>query len=182
MLRGGTNCHRVSVSPHSIGGSQPGAEAGRRALEWLGKVRELIGSGYPRILYPVHYEARRKFHARFFCARARNCQKYNEMDELWTKKNCGILRANRDPVDKQLRTGIRKFQLHARAIGKLGPLEWVLNTPSHHPVHHARNPRYLDRNYAGTLIISVFGMWLFLLKNRGQFDGAPQAPSRVVAR
>jgi hypothetical protein len=38
-------------------------------------------------------------------------------------------------------------------IGKLGPLEWVLNTPSHHRVHHARNPKYLDKNYAGTLII-----------------------------
>ena len=29
----------------------------------------------------------------------------------------------------------------------------MLNTPSHHRVHHARNPRYLDRNYAGILII-----------------------------
>jgi sterol desaturase/sphingolipid hydroxylase (fatty acid hydroxylase superfamily) len=46
-----------------------------------------------------------------------------------------------------------QFWIHTRAIGKLGPLEWVLNTPSHHRVHHARNPKYLDRNYAGTLII-----------------------------
>ena len=38
-------------------------------------------------------------------------------------------------------------------IGKLGPLELVLNTPSHHRVHHGRNPKYLDKNYAGTLII-----------------------------
>jgi alkylglycerol monooxygenase len=52
-----------------------------------------------------------------------------------------------------------QFWIHTRAIGKLGPLEWVLNTPSHHRVHHARNPRYLDRNYAGTLIIwdRIFG-------------------------
>ncbi|MEM6931265.1 MAG: sterol desaturase family protein, partial [Myxococcota bacterium] len=33
------------------------------------------------------------------------------------------------------------------------PIEWLFNTPSHHRVHHARNPRYLDANYAGTLII-----------------------------
>ena len=46
-----------------------------------------------------------------------------------------------------------QFWIHTRAIKTLGPLEWVLNTPSHHRVHHARNPKYLDRNYAGTLII-----------------------------
>jgi sterol desaturase/sphingolipid hydroxylase (fatty acid hydroxylase superfamily) len=46
-----------------------------------------------------------------------------------------------------------QFWIHTRTIGKLGPLEWVLNTPSHHRVHHGRNPKYLDRNYAGTLII-----------------------------
>jgi sterol desaturase/sphingolipid hydroxylase (fatty acid hydroxylase superfamily) len=46
-----------------------------------------------------------------------------------------------------------QFWIHTRVIGKLGPLEWVLNTPSHHRVHHACNPKYIDRNYAGTLII-----------------------------
>lgn len=46
-----------------------------------------------------------------------------------------------------------QFWIHTRTIGRLGPLEWVLNTPSHHRVHHARNPKYLDKNYAGTLII-----------------------------
>lgn len=52
-----------------------------------------------------------------------------------------------------------QFWIHTRLIGKLGPLEWVLNTPSHHRVHHARNPKYLDKNYAGTLIIwdRIFG-------------------------
>jgi hypothetical protein len=35
----------------------------------------------------------------------------------------------------------------------MGPFEWVLNTPSHHRVHHGSNPRYIDRNHAGTLII-----------------------------
>ena len=46
-----------------------------------------------------------------------------------------------------------QFWIHTRVVGKLGPLEWVLNTPSHHRVHHACNPKYIDRNYAGTLII-----------------------------
>jgi sterol desaturase/sphingolipid hydroxylase (fatty acid hydroxylase superfamily) len=43
--------------------------------------------------------------------------------------------------------------IHTDMIGKLGPIELVLNTPSHHRVHHARNPVYLDKNYAGILII-----------------------------
>jgi sterol desaturase/sphingolipid hydroxylase (fatty acid hydroxylase superfamily) len=43
--------------------------------------------------------------------------------------------------------------LHTELVPKLGPLEWVLNTPSHHRVHHAVNPRYLDTNYGGVLIV-----------------------------
>ena len=41
----------------------------------------------------------------------------------------------------------------------LGPLEYVLNTPSHHRVHHARNPYAIDKNYGGILIIwdRIFG-------------------------
>ena len=35
----------------------------------------------------------------------------------------------------------------------MGAAEAMLNTPSHHRVHHASNPRYIDRNHAGTLII-----------------------------
>jgi sterol desaturase/sphingolipid hydroxylase (fatty acid hydroxylase superfamily) len=46
-----------------------------------------------------------------------------------------------------------QFWIHTRAIGRLGPLEWVLNTPSHHRVHHGRNPKYIDRNHGGTLIV-----------------------------
>ena len=46
-----------------------------------------------------------------------------------------------------------QFWLHAEWIPKLGPLEYVLNTPSHHRVHHAANPEYLDRNYGGVLIV-----------------------------
>ncbi|KAA9331446.1 sterol desaturase family protein [Hymenobacter busanensis] len=46
-----------------------------------------------------------------------------------------------------------QFWIHTEFIGKLGPLEWVLNTPSHHRVHHGRNPKYIDKNYAGTFIV-----------------------------
>lgn len=45
-----------------------------------------------------------------------------------------------------------QFWIHTRTIGKIGPLEWVINTPSHHRVHHGRNPKYLDKNYGATLI------------------------------
>ena len=43
--------------------------------------------------------------------------------------------------------------LHTELIGKLGPLEWVLNTPSHHRVHHGSDDKYLDKNYGGITII-----------------------------
>jgi alkylglycerol monooxygenase len=46
-----------------------------------------------------------------------------------------------------------QFWIHTEAIPKLGPLEYIINTPSHHRVHHGRNPYCIDRNYAGTLII-----------------------------
>jgi sterol desaturase/sphingolipid hydroxylase (fatty acid hydroxylase superfamily) len=49
---------------------------------------------------------------------------------------------------------IYQFGLHTERIGRLPwPLELVLNTPSHHRVHHGANEQYLDRNYAGILII-----------------------------
>ncbi|GAA3950182.1 sterol desaturase family protein [Hymenobacter algoricola] len=46
-----------------------------------------------------------------------------------------------------------QFWIHTEFIGTMGPLEWVLNTPSHHRVHHGRNPKYIDKNYAGTFIV-----------------------------
>ncbi|MFC7066464.1 sterol desaturase family protein [Brucella rhizosphaerae] len=58
---------------------------------------------------------------------------------------------------------IYQFWIHTEAIGKLPrPIEYIFNTPSHHRVHHATNPRYLDANYAGTLIIwdRMFGTFV----------------------
>jgi sterol desaturase/sphingolipid hydroxylase (fatty acid hydroxylase superfamily) len=55
---------------------------------------------------------------------------------------------------------IYQFWIHTEAIRKLPRwFEAVMNTPSHHRVHHATNPRYLDRNYAGTFIVwdKLFG-------------------------
>ncbi len=46
-----------------------------------------------------------------------------------------------------------QFWIHTELIENMGPLEYVLNTPSHHRVHHASNPEYLDKNHAGTLIV-----------------------------
>lgn len=44
--------------------------------------------------------------------------------------------------------------LHTEAIGKLPkPIEAVMNTPSHHRVHHGSNPQYLDKNYGGMFIV-----------------------------
>jgi sterol desaturase/sphingolipid hydroxylase (fatty acid hydroxylase superfamily) len=46
-----------------------------------------------------------------------------------------------------------QFFLHTEAVGRLGPIEWVFNTPAHHRLHHASNTAYLDRNYGGVLIL-----------------------------
>ena len=46
-----------------------------------------------------------------------------------------------------------QFWVHTEFVQRLGLLELVMNTPSHHRVHHATNPQYIDRNHAGILII-----------------------------
>ncbi|HVI45464.1 MAG TPA: sterol desaturase family protein [Chitinophaga sp.] len=55
--------------------------------------------------------------------------------------------------------GLYPFFIHTRTIGKLGILEYILVTPSHHRVHHASNPKYLDKNYGDVFIIwdKLFG-------------------------
>jgi sterol desaturase/sphingolipid hydroxylase (fatty acid hydroxylase superfamily) len=55
-----------------------------------------------------------------------------------------------------------QFGVHTELVPKLGPLEWFLNTPSHHRVHHASNPAYLDRNYGSVLIVfdRLFGTFV----------------------
>ena len=48
---------------------------------------------------------------------------------------------------------IYQFWIHTKFIDKMGWFEYVFNTPSHHRVHHGVNEQYLDKNYAGVLII-----------------------------
>jgi sterol desaturase/sphingolipid hydroxylase (fatty acid hydroxylase superfamily) len=57
-----------------------------------------------------------------------------------------------------------QFWLHADWMPRLGPLEWMLNTPTHHRVHHASNPEYLDCNYGSSLIVfdRLFGSFVAL--------------------
>lgn len=55
--------------------------------------------------------------------------------------------------------GLYPFFIHTRLVGKMGILEYILVTPSHHRVHHASNPEYLDKNYGDVFIIwdKLFG-------------------------
>jgi sterol desaturase/sphingolipid hydroxylase (fatty acid hydroxylase superfamily) len=46
-----------------------------------------------------------------------------------------------------------QFWIHTEVIDRLGPLEWFMNTPSHHRVHHGSNLGYLDKNHAGIFIL-----------------------------
>jgi len=46
-----------------------------------------------------------------------------------------------------------QYLLHTEAVGKLGPLEYVLNTPSHHRAHHSSDRPFLDCNFGGVLIV-----------------------------
>ncbi|MCF8609070.1 sterol desaturase family protein [Gordonia sp. HY285] len=55
---------------------------------------------------------------------------------------------------------IYQFWVHTEHIGTMWrPFEFVMNTPSHHRVHHGSDPEYLDRNYGGVFIVfdRIFG-------------------------
>ena len=58
--------------------------------------------------------------------------------------------------------GYIHFFIHTQALGKWGWLEKVLVTPTHHGIHHASNPEYLDKNYGDVLIIwdKLFGTFM----------------------
>ena len=78
---------------------------------------------------------------------------------------------------------IYQYWIHTEAIGRMPRwFEAVFNTPSHHRVHHATNPRYLDANYAGVFIVwdRMFGTFVperdedpcryGIVKNLGTFN------------
>jgi len=56
--------------------------------------------------------------------------------------------------------------LHTQLLPRLGPIEWIFNTPSHHAVHHGHNPAYVDKNFGGVLII-----WDRLFGSFAQHEG-----------
>lgn len=78
-----------------------------------------------------------------------------------------------------------QYWIHTETIGRLGPVETVLNTPSHHRVHHGSNKQYIDRNHGSILILwdKLFGTFepedervvYGLTKNIGTFD-----PGRIA--
>ncbi len=84
-----------------------------------------------------------------------------------------------------------QFWIHTETIGRLGPTESVLNTPSHHRVHHGSNRQYLDRNHGSILILwdRIFGTFepegdrvvYGLTKNINTFNPARIATHEYVA-
>ena len=54
-----------------------------------------------------------------------------------------------------------QFFVHTQFVPRVGWLEWLINTPSAHRVHHGSNPEYIDKNYGGVLLIwdHIFGSY-----------------------
>jgi len=80
-----------------------------------------------------------------------------------------------------------QFFIHTELAPRLGPLELVMNTPTHHRVHHASNQACLDRNYGGMLIIfdRLFGTFAAAPENEtlryGLVGGVPSYnPVRIA--
>ncbi|CAN5776224.1 sterol desaturase family protein [soil metagenome] len=46
-----------------------------------------------------------------------------------------------------------QYGIHTELVKKLGPIEWIFNTPSHHRVHHGSNAQYIDKNHGAILIV-----------------------------
>lgn len=70
-------------------------------------------------------------------------------------------------------TTLYQFWIHTEAIDKLPKwFEYIFNTPSHHRVHHGRNPKYIDKNHGGTFII--FDRWF------GTFQAEEEKPTYGV--
>ena len=58
--------------------------------------------------------------------------------------------------------GTYPFFTHTQLVGKLGWLEYIIVTPSHHRVHHSSNLEYLDKNFGDMLIVwdKIFGTYI----------------------
>ena len=60
-----------------------------------------------------------------------------------------------------VRPGLPVLRSHRTGLKRIGWLDWVINTPSAHRVHHAINPEYIDKNFGGVLMIwdRLFGTY-----------------------
>jgi len=72
--------------------------------------------------------------------------------------------------------------VHTRYVARLGPLEWVLCTPSHHRVHHGINPKYRDKNLGMVLIVwdRLFGTFTPETEEVRYGRPGPANPLRVI--
>jgi sterol desaturase/sphingolipid hydroxylase (fatty acid hydroxylase superfamily) len=78
-----------------------------------------------------------------------------------------------------------QFRIHTQLVGRIrGPLDWILNLPSHHRVHHAINERYLDKNYGAMLIVwdRLFGTYAEEKRTEGNIETQRPAERRVPGR
>jgi sterol desaturase/sphingolipid hydroxylase (fatty acid hydroxylase superfamily) len=77
---------------------------------------------------------------------------------------------------------IYQFFLHTSLPVTLGPLEWILNSPAHHRVHHASNEHCLDKNYGSVLIIwdRLFGTFASAPDERLRFGLKDCPPTNSV--
>ena len=66
-----------------------------------------------------------------------------------------------------------QFFVHTRWVRRLGPLEWILATPSHHRVHHGCDRAHLDRNYGGFFIVFDRLLGTFTPEDREPRYGVP---------
>src|SRR5690606_16935223 len=68
-----------------------------------------------------------------------------------------LARAGGSPLVYLVAYGVNRlyqFWIHTELVRTLpAPCEWVLNTPSHHRVHHGVQPQYLDKNFGAVLIL-----------------------------
>ncbi len=84
--------------------------------------------------------------------------RFGPLDDLWAISfSLPLVFIGFDPILVFFTTAfVLLYQtfLHTEAIGRLPwPIEAIMNTPSHHRVHHGSNPQYLDRNYGGMFIV-----------------------------
>lgn len=69
---------------------------------------------------------------------------------------------------------VYQFFVHTRLVGRLGPLEWLLATPSHHRVHHGKDRGFLDKNYGGFSILLDRALGTFAEETHEPSYGVPR--------